>query len=301
VSLPATLVTGTSASKINVTTTDGTPGSPVNVVRRNSDKALTSNLKLKDLKYLIKIVNPGFPQKKLKQIINPKFSDELLSLEDKLITKAFKIGVLYCKEGQIKEEQMFSNCEMGSEFEEFLNFLGDRIPLKSWPNFKAGLDTKENMTGNYSVYTRWQEIEIMFHVSTLLPFTAANPQQIERKRHIGNDVVVIIFNEGSHTFVPSCMNSEFNHVFAVIQVDRDTSDAKLTSYKLAISAKEGVPPFAPPLPYPAIFKKGVEFRDFLFRKIINAEQASYQAPVFAQKFNRTRDLQLEALEMKYAK
>jgi len=72
VSLPATLVTGTSASKINVTTTDGTPGSPISAARRNSDKALSSNLKLKDLKYLIKIVNPNFPQKKTKTNYEPK-------------------------------------------------------------------------------------------------------------------------------------------------------------------------------------------------------------------------------------
>ena len=34
---------------------------------------------------------------------------------------------------------------------------------------------------------------MMFHVSTLLPFFPADPQQVERKRHIGNDLVVIIF------------------------------------------------------------------------------------------------------------
>ena len=33
----------------------------------------------------------------------------------------------------------------------------------------------------------------MFHVSTLLPFTLGDAQQLQRKRHIGNDIVAIVF------------------------------------------------------------------------------------------------------------
>lgn len=33
----------------------------------------------------------------------------------------------------------------------------------------------------------------MFHVSTMLPFTVGDTQQLQRKRHIGNDIVAIIF------------------------------------------------------------------------------------------------------------
>lgn len=38
--------------------------------------------------------------------------------------------------------------------------------------------------------------EIMFHVSTLLPFTPEQRQQVERKRHVGNDIVNIVFVDG---------------------------------------------------------------------------------------------------------
>ena len=38
-------------------------------------------------------------------------------------------------------------------------------------------------TGEYSVYTEYENNEIMFHVSTLLPFTPVNKQQVrERER-----------------------------------------------------------------------------------------------------------------------
>ncbi len=46
----------------------------------------------------------------------------------------------------------------------------------------------DNTTGTHSVYTRFLGIEIMFHVSTLLPYFEKDKQQVERKRHIGNDV-----------------------------------------------------------------------------------------------------------------
>lgn len=38
---------------------------------------------------------------------------------------------------------------------------------------------------------------ILFHVAPWLPFDPNNEQQLERKRHIGNDLVVIVFQESS--------------------------------------------------------------------------------------------------------
>jgi len=51
----------------------------------------------------------------------------------------------------------------------------------------------------------------MFHVSTLLPFFPDDPQQVERKRHLGNDVVLIIFREEpNEPFSPLTIRSQFN-------------------------------------------------------------------------------------------
>lgn len=36
----------------------------------------------------------------------------------------------------------------------------------------------DNMTGSHSLYTIYEGHEIMFHVSTMLPFTPDNPQQV---------------------------------------------------------------------------------------------------------------------------
>jgi Rap/ran-GAP protein len=51
------------------------------------------------------------------------------------------------------------------------------------------LDTRETATtGTHSVYTEWSGFEVMFHVSTLLPYNPRDTQQIERKRHLGTVV-----------------------------------------------------------------------------------------------------------------
>ena len=55
------------------------------------------------------------------------------------------------------------------------------------------------LTGLYSVYTHWRNIEIMFHVSTQLPYERHDPQKLQRKRHIGNDIVCVVFLEADNT------------------------------------------------------------------------------------------------------
>ena len=40
---------------------------------------------------------------------------------------------------------------------------------------------KDDITGKESIYTEFQGFEIMFHVSTLLPFHPDDPQKLERK------------------------------------------------------------------------------------------------------------------------
>lgn len=119
----------------------------------------------------------------------------------------------------------------------------------------------------------------MFHVSTLLPFTPNDSQQLSRKRHIGNDVAAIIFQEENTPFCPNSFRSHFLHVFIIVQVENPNSEN--THYKVSVTAKDGVPKFVPPLPNPCIFKKGPEFRNFLLTKVLNAEIAAVKSEKFS--------------------
>eukprot|EP01101_Sappina_pedata_P007987 TRINITY_DN4332_c0_g1_i1.p1 TRINITY_DN4332_c0_g1~~TRINITY_DN4332_c0_g1_i1.p1 ORF type:complete len:772 (-),score=183.95 TRINITY_DN4332_c0_g1_i1:143-2458(-) len=220
------------------------------------------------------------------KLSDPAFRTTLLNLEKKLVALRYKFGVMYVKDGQTDENQFFQNSETSAEYEDFLDFLGDRIELKGWKGFRGGLDVVSNSTGTTSVYTKLNDLEIMFHVSTMLPNDLDDPQRLERKRHIGNDVVTLIFKEGDQPFVPTSIRTEFTHIFVVIQVDH-IKDGK-TYYRVAFASKDGTHSIEPALPHPAVFEKGDRFKDFLLTKAINSERAAMYAPNFVAKMTKTR-------------
>ena len=100
------------------------------------------------------------------------------------IKSELKVGVIYVKEGQYTEEEILDNNENSPLFDDFLQILGEKIRLKGFDKYKGGLDTVQDLTGLYSNYTHWRGIEIMFHVSTLLPYEKNDPQKVCHHRPI---------------------------------------------------------------------------------------------------------------------
>ncbi|XP_018517885.1 GTPase-activating Rap/Ran-GAP domain-like protein 3 isoform X3 [Lates calcarifer] len=252
-----------------------------------------SPTKTLSVKSILSAMNMDRFEKGPREILNPEIQKDLLVLEEQEGSVNFKFGVLYAKDGQLTDDEMFSN-ETGSEnFDKFLNLLGDAITLQGWAGYRGGLDTKNDTTGIKSIYTVYQGHELMFHVSTMLPYSKENKQQVERKRHIGNDIVTIVFQEGddaSSSFKPSMIRSHFTHIFALVRYNSQND-----SYRLKIFSEESVPLFGPPLPSPPVFTDHQEFRDFLLVKLINGEKATLETPTFAQKRQRTLDMLIRSL------
>ncbi|CAG8543967.1 9014_t:CDS:2, partial [Racocetra persica] len=147
---------------------------------------------------LLKMIDRNFvPHRLTKFITTPELSQELLNLDES------RIGVLYQAPSQASEEEWFSNTTASPEYERFLNLLGNKIELLGWQRFGGGLDTKTGGSGKYSIYDSgtWKDFEIMYHVSTMLPFEDKNKHQITRKRHLGN--VEIMCKEGVPSFGPA--------------------------------------------------------------------------------------------------
>lgn len=158
----------------------------------------------------------------------------------------------------------------------------------------------------------------MFHVATKLPFTEGDPQQVgprplrspsscrsdsqyatsidshsssplitqlQRKRHIGNDIVAVVYQEGQTPFLSDVIKSHFLHCFLVVRRIRPKNDTEETSFQVSqepshfssfsrqqmrtfssskrstiffffqvsVTAREDVPLFGPVLPDPPIF------------------------------------------------
>uniref|UniRef100_A0A673HNL9 Rap-GAP domain-containing protein n=1 Tax=Sinocyclocheilus rhinocerous TaxID=307959 RepID=A0A673HNL9_9TELE len=269
------------------------------IMLRSKTKTLHERIPLEGLLHL-----PSVPQiakllcddvtgLKFNPVLYPRASQMIVSFDEHEVNNTFKFGVIYQKFGQTTEERLFGNNEETPAFTEFLSVLGDNIELQDFKGFRGGLDVSHGQTGSESVYTTFRQREIMFHVSTKLPFTEGDIQQLQRKRHIGNDIVAAVFQEEPTPFVPDMIASNFLHAYVLVQAENPCTDH--TTYKVSVTAREDVPPFGPPLPNPAVFKKGPEFREFLLTKLINAENACCKSDKFAKLEERTRAALLDNL------
>ncbi|XP_054651018.1 signal-induced proliferation-associated 1-like protein 3 [Dunckerocampus dactyliophorus] len=228
----------------------------------------------------------------------PKVTEQLLKLDEQGLSQKHKVGVLLCRAGQSTEEEMYNNEEASPAFSAFLELLGEQVLLKGFTKYAAQLDTKTDSTGTHSLYTTYQGYEVMFHISTMLPYMPNNPQQLLRKRHIGNDIVTIIFQEpGALPFTPQNIRSHFQHVFVIVRVHNPCSEN--TCYSVAVTRMKDVPPFGPPIPSSVTFRDPDTFRNFLLAKIINAENAAHKSEKFHTMATRTRQEYLRDLAENY--
>ncbi|KAM9318088.1 signal-induced proliferation-associated 1-like protein 3 [Pholidichthys leucotaenia] len=227
-----------------------------------------------------------------------KVTEQLLKLDEQGLSQKHKVGVLLCRAGQSTEEEMYNNEEASPAFSAFLDLLGEQVQLRGFTKYAAQLDTKTDSTGTHSLYTTYQGYEVMFHVSTMLPYMPNNPQQLLRKRHIGNDIVTIIFQEpGALPFTPQNIRSHFQHVFVIVRVHNPCSENKC--YSVAVTRMKDVPPFGPPIPSGVTFRDPETFRNFLLAKVINAENAAHKSEKFHTMATRTRQEYLRDLAENY--
>jgi len=199
---------------------------------------------------------------------------ELIELEktDPERSNSLAFGVIYAKEGQTKPIEFWNNETGSPAFDKFLSLLGDRIELQGWSGFRGGLDVQKNTKGTHSIYTHFKEFELMYHVSTYLPFHPFDELKLSRARQIQNDVVVIIFMDGNTSYNPLCMPTNVSHIFIIVQPLQIKENE--TYYRIGVASKSNVSIFRPDLPYPPIFHHNNEFREFLLTKLINGQIAT---------------------------
>lgn len=239
------------------------------------------------------------------KLIPCKSTDELhralvrVDQDDVFSNSQYKFGVLYCKQGDVAscdDTPMYANTEGSEGFNEFLRWLGKCVDLEvlkaegaflgglNWVSGQTVVSSYHALAGQLSI-----NLSIVFHVSTMLPFSAVeNSQQLDRKAHIGNDHVVIIYNDDTQPFDPRVMRSHFNHVFFVISKEGNDPDG-CPIYRLVVMYKEPVPPCFPLIGTERSFRADEAFHRFLLTKMINAERvARAKAPSFSSLNERAR-------------
>ncbi|KAI5368026.1 Putative tuberin/Ral GTPase-activating protein subunit alpha [Septoria linicola] len=165
-------------------------------------------------------------------------SDKIITLphEDPAVTRAIqsfdrcsaldshKAGVIFVGEDQSDENQILLNTSGTPDYREFLEDLGSLRKLKGAKFNSQGLDRAEDTDGAYTMVWNNDVTELVYHITTFMP-NDVDPKLavINKKRHIGNDFVNIVFNNSGSDFNFNTFPSAFNYVYIVISPSGRTS------------------------------------------------------------------------------
>lgn len=132
-----------------------------------------------------------------------------------------KIGVLYVGENQCNSEVEILSNQHGSErYQKFLENLGQLIYLKDTDGkcvFLGGLDGREKCDGQFAYSWHDEFMQVIFHVATLMPNMKNDKLRNNKKRHIGNDYVNIVYNDSGEEYQITTLRSELNFVNIIIE------------------------------------------------------------------------------------
>nr|XP_036857690.1 tuberin isoform X13 [Manis javanica] len=165
--------------------------------------------------------SPFFGDESNKPILLPNESFERsVQLLDQIPSyDTHKIAVLYVGEGQSHSELAILSNEHGSyRYTDFLTGLGKLIELKDCQPDKVylgGLD----VCGEDGQFTYcWHDdiMQAVFHIATLMPTKDVDKQCCDKKRHLGNDFVSIVYNDSGEDFKLGTIRGQFNFVHVII-------------------------------------------------------------------------------------
>lgn len=97
------------------------------------------------------------------------------------------------------------------------------ILLSNWVQWRQNSISSYLVQSVYDVTVRFCSVAVL---------------QLQRKRHIGNDIVAIVFQEENTPFVPDMIASNFLHAYVVVQVVNPRSDNvlyKVPSFILSVT------------------------------------------------------------------
>ena len=185
-----------------------------------------------------------------------------------------RVGIIYVGEAQCDEVSILSNVMGSADYTSFLENIGFLTELKGAPFNTQGLDREYDSDGKFTYGWRDRVTELVFHVTTMMPTNLEHDERCNnKKKHIGNDYVNIIFNNSGESFKMETFPSELNYVNIVItpearasfvetRIEAETKTAAAVAkspskdpntvnpyaslfYKVTVLTKPGIPPISP--------------------------------------------------------
>ncbi|KAJ6456140.1 hypothetical protein C8R45DRAFT_880975 [Mycena sanguinolenta] len=210
----------------------------------------------------------------------PKF---FASLDRIPVIDTHKVGIMYVAPGQTTELEILGNTHGSPAYTRFLEGIGRLINLRGQVDvYAGGLDPDED--GEYA-YAWWDDIgQILYHTATMMPSKPHDPQFTNKKRHIGNDFVRIVWNDSGKPYRFDTLNTQFQFVNIVIEPHSLGAIAAFSNnlheneyFKLTVQRAPDMPEFAPVGHFKLISAKNLPL---LVRQL--SLLADWFASVFAQ-------------------
>ncbi|KAH6599186.1 hypothetical protein BASA50_003214 [Batrachochytrium salamandrivorans] len=136
------------------------------------------------------------------------------------VIELHKIGIIYVAPGQSTESEILSNVYGSRVYAYFLHLLGRLFRLARCRDvYTGGLDTSPDaLDGEYGLCSADDQrlAQVIYHVITLMPNRDYDPACTGKKRHIGNDFVSIVWNEGG-VYKQDTIPGQFNFFSVVIE------------------------------------------------------------------------------------
>ncbi|XP_059607432.1 tuberin [Phlebotomus argentipes] len=145
-----------------------------------------------------------------------------------------KIGVLYVGPGQCNNETEMLKNRFGSfRYAEFLRNLGTLVSIKDAKEHNLYIDL--DMADGQFTYI-WQDdiVQVVYHVATLMPNKEQDPNCTEKKKHIGNDFVSIVYNESGEEYNLNTIKCQYNYASVIVE------PLELNSCRVYVRAKEDI-------------------------------------------------------------
>ncbi|XP_059200476.1 tuberin isoform X2 [Centropristis striata] len=131
-----------------------------------------------------------------------------------------KIGVVFVGASQVNNEVAILSNEYGSNrYAAFLTGLGKLIHLKDCdPDqiFLGGLDQYGD-DGEFTYCWHDDIMQAIFHIATLMPNKESDKGCCNKKRHIGNDFVMVVYNDSGEEYKLGTIKGQFNFVEVIIK------------------------------------------------------------------------------------
>ncbi|KAI8123354.1 Tuberin [Lucilia cuprina] len=130
------------------------------------------------------------------------------------------IGVLYVGQGQCNNVvEILRNSHGSTRYVEFLRSIGTLVSLKdaAQNNLFVTLAT-DGADGKFTYIWKDDIVQVTFHVATLMPTKLnSDPNCNEKKKHIGNDYVNIVYNESGEEYNLNTISGQFSYACVIVE------------------------------------------------------------------------------------